>query len=530
MRTRRFSTAIAIATLTAGSASSAPQGSWSFSDEPELLSPDAIASDRFGEAMDIEGDLLLVGSAGRSPTLSGAYGGGYVYRRSGDAWVLEATLVSPSSDPSEMLGGAACLDAGRAVLGGSAPLTGFTDGAVSIFEDVGGVWTETQRIPAPDLNPGGDDGFGVNVALRADTLAVGATPRYFCPFNGFAVVYREIGGSFELEAIIEPPSPFLRENFGETVVLGDDILFVGAPKRETATGTGAVAVFTRTGTTWSFAATLTAPAAAGAIDAFGQAAALDGDTLLIGGSQPGGPGLVFAYRGSGASWTFEATLSHSAAGASDSFGSAIELEGDRALIDLSRLSGANMASAVLFTRFGTTWTERATIAPPTSNASAPFNGSLAMSGSLVVVGEQQGGFSPSIVRPYDLTPTAGSLVRNVGANPLSYTVSAEPRLGGSFSAQIDLAATTGHAQALLIGFAAPTNLPLAGGQGLLVDVTHASGELLSLPVASGPVASYSLSIPNDPALSGFQLATQAIHLGALTPFALSNAQDLLLGL
>jgi len=75
-------------------------------------------------------------------------------------------------------------------------------------------------------------------------------------------------------------------------------------------------------------------------------------------------------------------------------------------------------------------------------------------------------------------------------------------------------------------YSGAANVVLGSGQVLLVGGTA----LTSLPIASGPVASFNASIPNDMNLVGMTLYTQAVHLFGVQPFALSNAQDLTIGL
>ena len=84
----------------------------------------------------------------------------------------------------------------------------------------------------------------------------------------------------------------------------------------------------------------------------------------------------------------------------------------------------------------------------------------------------------------------------------------------------------------MFAFDSSFNLPWPAGQTLLA-LDFGSGELFtgaaSSPSSSvGGVDSYSLPIPPDPALCGFELFTQAIQFGS-PPFALSNAQDLRVG-
>jgi hypothetical protein len=126
-------------------------------------------------------------------------------------------------------------------------------------------------------------------------------------------------------------------------------------------------------------------------------------------------------------------------------------------------------------------------------------------------------------------PVASATSRNGGTNPVSYTATTLPVIGGTYTASIDLAGTTGHTFAYLVGFATPLTFTLGGGQTILVNVADPGGELLAQAPDAGPIAVFNLAIPNDVTLSGLAVSTQAIHLFGVQPFKLSNAQDLCLG-
>jgi len=126
-------------------------------------------------------------------------------------------------------------------------------------------------------------------------------------------------------------------------------------------------------------------------------------------------------------------------------------------------------------------------------------------------------------------PLATATIRNEGTNPASHVAQSLPVLGTTYVAEVDLAGTTSHALALLAGYATPTTWALPGGQTVLVDVADPDGELLGFPTAAGPIASFPLPVPANPLLAGLALSTQAVHVGGVQPFALSNAQDLVLG-
>ncbi|MEW6071334.1 MAG: hypothetical protein AB1726_01905 [Planctomycetota bacterium] len=125
--------------------------------------------------------------------------------------------------------------------------------------------------------------------------------------------------------------------------------------------------------------------------------------------------------------------------------------------------------------------------------------------------------------------SASATFRTGGTNPVSHAAITLPVLGTTYIAAVDLAGTTGHDQAWLAGYGTPLTLTLSGGQTLLLDVADPGGELLGLAFLPGPVASYHLPVPADPAFAGLAASTQALHWGGIQPWELSNAQDLVLG-
>ncbi len=121
---------------------------------------------------------------------------------------------------------------------------------------------------------------------------------------------------------------------------------------------------------------------------------------------------------------------------------------------------------------------------------------------------------------------ASATLRNAGSNPLSLQAGV-PRLGSTFVATVDLT-TTGHGLAMLRAFDGAVDLPWPGGQHILSADLYGHG-MLYRSLRFGPLATFSIAIPSDAVLCGFPLSLQAIHLGGVVPFALSNAQDLILG-
>lgn len=120
-------------------------------------------------------------------------------------------------------------------------------------------------------------------------------------------------------------------------------------------------------------------------------------------------------------------------------------------------------------------------------------------------------------------PPASASFRTAGSNPASYTCN-EPTLGDTFRATVDLT-TTGHSLARLIARTTAVDVTLPGGQHMLCGGTS----LGSTPSVAGPLAHFDIPLPSTLSLCGLAVHTQAVHLGGVTPFSLSNAQDLVLG-
>lgn len=128
-----------------------------------------------------------------------------------------------------------------------------------------------------------------------------------------------------------------------------------------------------------------------------------------------------------------------------------------------------------------------------------------------------------------IAPAAVSVSRNAGTNPDVYT--AQPMvLGGDFDPAVDLS-VTGHTGAALFGFFSQGSLTLGAGQTLLC-INSGEGEVFTgggILLSGTPTATIHLAIPNNTGLCGFEFCSQAILYGGVTPFALSNAYDHVIG-
>src|SRR6266498_3365366 len=181
------------------------------------------------------------------------------------------------------------------------------------------------------------------------------------------------------------------DQFGAAVGISGETAVVGAPVGDTAAGpnAGSAYVFVRSGTSWSQQAMLTASDAA-VFDLFGRALAVSGDTAVIGAPSDdtdAGPnaGSAYVFVRSGTSWSQQAKLTASDAAASDTFGDAVGISGDTAVVG-AQFGDTIAGSAYVFVRSGTSWSQQAKLTASDAAAFAFFGAAVAISGDTVVVG------------------------------------------------------------------------------------------------------------------------------------------------
>jgi hypothetical protein len=284
------------------------------------------------------------------------------------------------------------------------------------------------------------------------------------------------------------------DTFGTAVALSSDgnTLAVGAPNEDSgligvagvvneatagnaATNSGAVYVYTRTGSNWSQQAYVKA-SNTGATDRFGNAIALsgDGNTLAVGafGEASSSTGInstpdelarfagaVYVYSRSAGTWSQQAYVKASNTEASDLFGSSVALNGDGntlavgAVNEASGTTGINSmpdesapgaGAAYVYVRSGSTWSQQAYVKASTSGADDNFGNSVALSGD---------GNSLAVGAPAPLAPNAAGAVyvytRAAGVWSQSALVRASnAEAGDNFGTSVAL---SGDGNALAVG-------------------------------------------------------------------------------
>jgi hypothetical protein len=288
----------------------------------------------------------------------------------------------------------------------------------------------------PDINT-----FGRSVALDGNTLVVGADdPSCATGINGdqadascfragAVYVFTRTGETWSQQAYLKPSNTNTTFYFGESVSLSGDTLAVGAwaesgcargvngddqnqSAGDACGGSGAVYVFTRSGSTWSQQAYLKASLLDpnGNHENFGRTVAISGNTIAVGAPQQGFNegcpvcrylGAVYVFTRSNGQWTQEALLrSSNPVNQFEAFGFTVTLDGDT--IAASNITESSCATGVngdqfsnrtcydtgavyVFTRNAGVWTQQAYV-KASNTGSRLFGFGLAVNGEALIVG------------------------------------------------------------------------------------------------------------------------------------------------
>lgn len=283
---------------------------------------DEAPVDFFGVPIAISGCTLVVARGGSAQ----------IFARTGESWIDQQTLTASDATAIDGFGAAVAISGNTIVVGASGKDN--RRGAVYVFVERGGIWTEAQKLTASDRTA--NDLFGNSVAFDGATLVVGAmgddgnrgAAHIFAFRDGTWVQQQKLTASDRSV----PAFPF--DTFGESVAVAGDTIVVGAPRNGmgAATPPGSAYIFGRSGGAWTERQKLTA-SDDGSTNRFGHRLALSGETLAV--AAPGDDrdrGAVYVFvRNDAGVWIGQPKVTASDGLTGDTFGSAVAL-GDGTLL------------------------------------------------------------------------------------------------------------------------------------------------------------------------------------------------------
>ncbi len=263
----------------------------------------------------------------------------------------------------------------------------------------------TQLAELKGSNTVADDSFGFSVAISGTTVVVGAPGH--AENAGRAYVFTKTAGVWEQTAELKGSDTTAHDGFGDSVAISGTDIVVGAPGHAFGTGGGRAYVFTKTSIGWKQAAELkSSDTVVG--DEFGFSVAISGTTAIVGALGHAGGGRAYVFTKRVAVWKQTAELKGSDTVAGDWFGISVAISGTTVLVGAD--GHAFVAGrAYVFTKRATVWKQTAELKGADTVAGDDFGGSVAISGSTVVVGA----FSRdnSAGRTYVFTKTASGWIQ-----------------------------------------------------------------------------------------------------------------------
>jgi len=354
--------------------------------------------DRFGTAIAVDGDTIVVGVAqedsdatgvdgDQTDNTAGASGAVYVFTRSGGVWSQQAYLKASNAEASDSFGGSVAVSGDTVVVGArgeDSDATGVDgdqtnnnslgSGAAYVFTRSGNVWSQQAYLKAS--NAEASDSFGQFIAVDGDTIIVAAR------LEDSSAIGVNSGGQAD----------------------------------NSASASGAAYIFTRSGVDWSQQAYLKASNTENA-DRFGSSVAVDGDTVVVGAygedsnatgvdgdhtdNSASASGAAYVFTRSGSVWSQEAYLKASNTDVDDVFGYTVAVDGDTVVVGSYRedsgATGVNSGgqtdnsvsdsgAAYIFARTGVVWSQQTYLKASNTDADDFFGFPVAVDGDTVVVG------------------------------------------------------------------------------------------------------------------------------------------------
>ncbi len=362
-----------------------------------LRAPAPAATDRFGWAADVRGDVAIIGARSTNTSAGIGAGAAYVYARQGSVWGNRQTLLQADGAAMDDFGNWVAMGDSWAVVSARfADVGGLVDaGAVYVFRNGASGWAQTAKLTAFDAHAG--DEFGHGAAIDQDRIVVGALygDAPGTADCGAAYVYKFNGAGWALEQKLTPADPTPGKGFGICVAMRDDTIVVGAPYDGNAgVAGGAAYVFQRFGTSWvQIAKVLPFDSDDHVGINFGELVAISGDRFIAnaprlthtGRTQAG---AAYIFHKSGSSWVQERRLISNAPQDGEWFGFDVAIDGDTAMLGGFRRTIAGQpyaGAAYVYRRFGTTWMMASRIDAPEPTAFGFFGYGIGLSAGRAIV-------------------------------------------------------------------------------------------------------------------------------------------------
>jgi hypothetical protein len=287
-----------------------------------LTASDGAASDQFGTSSAVDGDTVVMGAYGADVGANADQGAAYVYTRSGTTWTQQAKLTASDGAASDKFGGTAgrTLDGDNLLVGGTGACAGY------IFVRSGTTWTEQAILTGSDTVAVDGLGCSGGLDIANNTCVIGAYGDD--SYKGSAYVFTRSGTTWTQQAKLTASDGAGSDCFGIASAIQGDVCVVGSYKDHvTGSDEGSAYVYTRSGTTWTQTIKLTASDMADGCR-FGSSVAIDNGKIVVGAPRTSGGGTAYVFELVGGTWTETGKYTGTDTASGSQFGYSSAISGD----------------------------------------------------------------------------------------------------------------------------------------------------------------------------------------------------------
>ncbi len=327
------------------------EGAWA--ESGTLTASDAVAGDRFGSAIAVDGDRLIVGATKQHEGMGAAY----VFHRDAEGeWTEEAVLTADDGAEGDGFGTAVALSDGVALVG--APTQNDNTGAVYVYRtDDAGAWIPGAKLAGSELAIG--DRFGSSIALEGDAALVGAPRRN--ENAGVVYAFHREDGVWSEQAQLSGKGTEGDVRFGSALVLREGHAVVGAPRNNRFIGAAFEFVFDEEIKEWQQVSMLV-PFDATPQTRFGRSVDMDDGEIWVGAPGAGRfSGAIYIFRRNAHGvWQSASKLAAGDLQSGDFFAGTMSVRGNLAVAGVPGADGRE-GTAVIFEHQSDSWTEAAVV-------------------------------------------------------------------------------------------------------------------------------------------------------------------------
>jgi len=360
-------------------------------EKAKFFPPDGNANDSFGISVAIDGNTAVVG-AYQNDSNGSDCGAAYVYEFTGSQWIEKQKLVSSDGSANDQFGRSVAIEGNSIVVGSyygdsNEPNTG----SAYVFSRLGSVWTQQQKLIAPDAAT--NDRFGCSVAIDNNTIVIGAYRRNI--YTGCAYVFTRTSSNWSFQQKLTASDAETGDYFGYSVAIDNNTIIIGVPYDDYSglDYTGSAYLYKKQDTTWLEQDILRASDSS-QMAHFGNSVAIDGNWAVIGAYEcnienTNTAGAAYVFANTDAGWVEQQKLFDANSPAyGEDFGWAVAIKNDTILAGCvnDSVNGKQAGAVFEFVRTGSTWVQSDRLTAGDANTDDKFGSSLALSGRHIIIG------------------------------------------------------------------------------------------------------------------------------------------------